>query len=367
MQVNNVSVTNGLLVTLIDLMRKSSSATTKAPTVDFAVDMFDRQDQDTLGPYWSNTEYAIRGGKVVRSVGDTPAANYFASVGGSYAHYSLGAHCFTDQPKNGSAVYSADLTSSDFTCEVVSSVPQYSNPPPPFSDVNSYYSHQSLYAEMHLYYQVAAGAGACVANAQLGVFGLSVMTVDCPAQLHTSLTLQASTPAIVLSRVSLGSQLVVAPVPGEGVLTSFVSNNYTSAIAVVQSGHRDLMAIGLNTITTSCVGDNVAMSVNGAVIYSGTPATVSAKGRTRAGIMTGPESAVNALDAAPNASLGGIVSFKVWRNDIPTPPDESGHGTYVNGRWQYTDKYHTANKDADGNIIRNADGTVASYTYNPEA
>jgi hypothetical protein len=45
-----------------------------------------------------------------------------------------------------------------------------------------------------------------------------------------------------------------------------------------------------------------------------------------------------------------IESFKAWVDGIPEPPDdESGHGTYADGEYTYTDKYH------------------AGGTYNPNA
>jgi hypothetical protein len=49
-----------------------------------------------------------------------------------------------------------------------------------------------------------------------------------------------------------------------------------------------------------------------------------------------------------NAS--NILKFKAWISSIPEPPDdESGHGTYADGEYTYTDKYH------------------AGETYNPNA
>jgi hypothetical protein len=33
-------------------------------------------------------------------------------------------------------------------------------------------------------------------------------------------------------------------------------------------------------------------------------------------------------------------NFKAWVSSIPEPPDESGHGRYINGQYVYSDKYH---------------------------
>lgn len=351
------------------------------PAVDFAVDMFDREDQDTLGPYWSNTEYALRSGMVVRSAGVTPllGTTGYLQVNSTQLQFptyniELPIGATSAYALAGAVVYAADLNSPEFTCVVTAAVPRYDNQPPPKSPASSssaYYSHYITAATTEFIApvaQVAAGAGVCVANSQNAVFGVATQSALCPAQQmsQASTGASASTPETMLSIITRGSTQPVVPIAVDPAIvdTSPINSSYVAAIL---SGSHDVMQVGTNTIAAGCSGDTVTISANGVGLFSGTPATVSRKSRSRAGIMTGPFNAVAAYAAAPNAAVGGVSSFKVWRNDIPEPPNETGHGTYTNGRWQYTDKYHTPVTDASGTVIRNEDGTVAGYTYDPEA
>lgn len=58
---------------------------------------------------------------------------------------------------------------------------------------------------------------------------------------------------------------------------------------------------------------------------------------------------VNLLGVIPTefAVWGGVGvgdgimdNFKTWVSTIPEPPDESGHGKFINGQYVYSDKYH---------------------------
>jgi hypothetical protein len=47
------------------------------------------------------------------------------------------------------------------------------------------------------------------------------------------------------------------------------------------------------------------------------------------------------LWCAATSVLNNVLKFKAWVSSIPEPPDdESGHGTYADGVFTYTDKYH---------------------------
>ena len=39
-----------------------------------------------------------------------------------------------------------------------------------------------------------------------------------------------------------------------------------------------------------------------------------------------------------------IDTFKSWVSSIPEPPDESGHGRYIDGQYVYSDKYHAGSE-----------------------
>lgn len=337
------------------------------PTVDFAVDMFDREDQDTLGPYWSNTGYSIRSGLVISSAGFTPGLGYTGYLSDDVTRYRFLTYNIGTPVVASAVVYAADMSSPDFTCVVRSVVPGYANQAPPLYDGPVYYSHYAeTAADRVASTQVAAGAGVCVANSQNSVYGVATQSALAPAQTMSdaqAVTKTASTPETMVSTITRGS---TAPVVAIAVDPQINSGSGGTQATVVSASH-NVMHVGTNIITARCAGDTVSMSANGVSLFFGVPATVSRKSRSRAGIMTGPFNSAAAYAAAPNAALGGISSFKVWRNDIPEPPNETGHGTYTKGRWQYTDKYHTPVTDKNGTVIRNEDGTVASYTYNPEA
>lgn len=343
--------------------RIDSLAAAAAPAVDFAVDMFDRQDQDTLGPYWSNTEYAIRGGLVIRSAGLTPVIGYSGYLNTINVVYEYLVYNIVGRTTAGAVVYAADLSSTDFVCKITAVVPEYTNVPASLTDAGLYLSHYApTLQERTASTQVATGAGVCVANSQNAVFGVATDTASCPAQTMTDGGNTAATPDTMVSTTTLGSTAPVSTI--EDPLIYVASG---SSVASVAAGKHNIMQVGINTLMAYCVGDTVSLSVNGNTLYSATPTTVSRKSRSRGGIMTGPFNAAAAFVVAPNAAVGGTAGFKIWRNDIPEPPNESGHGTYVSGRWQYTDKYHTPVTDSEGNVIRNEDGTVAGYTYDPEA
>lgn len=373
----NTQAIRGMMGLLIGKLDALGVAPT--PTVDFAVDMFDRQDQDTLGDYWSNTSYAIRNNTVVLATGNAPVITTVGYISTSYAGQSgitsYGMNPFTAP---GSVVYEADISNNDFMCKISAIVPIYDNiaPPRTFIDdsLTANYSHYlSVITDAYKYRQVGAGAGVCVANSQNAAFGVAAQTAHAPSQnvaishLAFGESAAASTPPTVVSRVAIGSDKLVSAMSEDAAVTVSDQSGGSNATAVIYPAKFNVMLVGTNTIIASCSGSTVSISINGAGVYSGTPNTTSARSRSRAGIMTGPESVTAALDVATQSRSGGVTAFKVWRNDIPEPPNESGHGTYVNGRWQYVDKYHTPNTDAEGNVVRNEDGTVASYTYDPEA
>ena len=372
--------------------RIDALAVAAAPTVDFAVDMFDRQDQDTLGPYWSNTNYAIRSNAALLAVGDVPVSTILGFLNGepttptsTFNNYSLRAFAaaIAQTVTPASVVYQVDISSPDFDCVVRANVPTYSNAPPSLlvtggggSSVlySHYVANGTVDANHYPYQQVGVGAGVCIANTQNGAFGVATMTAQMPDQTETEVgafgcgSLTASTPHTVMSRVLIGSDKLASAVPVDPAINDAAAiTSCVDVVAQVNSAKFNIASIGANSLTATCRGDNVSISMNGNMIFNGVPPSVSRKSRARAGIMTGPESITSALAVATSSASGGVTSFKVWRNDIPEPPNESGHGAYTNGRWQYTDKYHTPVTDEDGNVIRNEDGTVANYVYDPEA
>ena len=384
-----------------------------APTVDFAVDMFDREDQDTLGDYWSNTDYVIRGGKMIRSTGTrklladavkATSSAFSRSQTGQYVNPSISMSLTVDGVSSaiGEVIYKADLTSPDFTCETVTFSPaqppmspslgpqtvQYIEPYPTPSD--NYVLTGTAFLSDASDTRIAANGGVCIANSSNAAEGFSASIYEIPTLTANSSAIKdevyiwnnisdtsstsATLPGVSAVRTRYGNSATTRtdpPVSQPVVTESNVdSDNYdcSSSNTIIRAACADGVAsLGNNTSRAVALGETVTMTLNGAIVFQGIPSKVSRKSRSRAGITTPDASITEAALFDLAKPFGGVTSFKVWRNDIPEPPNESGHGTYVNGRWQYADKYHTPNTDAEGSIIRNEDGTVASYTYDPEA
>ena len=344
--------------------RIDSLAVAAAPTVDFAVDMFDRQNQDTLGPYWSGANHVIRANRAITSVGATTAATvaYVSTTFGS-------AYCAVNVYGSAStlveSVYQANLSSSDFTCQAPFFSPSTeweiaaaTLDPDNFVTVDGVVTSGAATG-------LASGGGVCIANSSNAVEGFGVVSYRAPALLASRYGVLCSLPAISAAKVLHGSSVLAAVVLSEA---SKIAASPPSSSCAQYSAAFDIINVGAsNNVSVVCNDNLVTMMLGRNVIFSGAPAAVSRKSRVRAGLTTPNANVAAAKVLFPAADAGGITRFKVWRNDIPEPPDESGHGTLVNGRWQYTDKYHTPVVDEDGNIVRNEDGTVASYVYDPEA
>lgn len=127
---------------------------------------------------------------------------------------------------------------------------------------------------------------------------------------------------------------------------------YNTVTAPTDAATTPPLRVGLNTFTASAIGNTYTFSINGVAFYTITSALMT--NRSRAGFCN---QACNALAAIVNNNLAftGLTYFKAWRSDQPEPPSQSGHGTYVGGKYTYSDKYHAYNKA----------GT--SFIYNPNA
>lgn len=361
--------------------RIDALAPVPAPTVDFAVDMFDREDQDTLGGYWSSPDWAIRDGRAVRGgdIGPTTmiAADGLRVLGGSSVTRQanvVGGGVLSLR----ACVYAADITNPDFTAEIVfyASNSVYDgagtinpNPSGPyiFLDGIDYYFGSTSAPRT-----VANGAGVAVANSNNTAEGIAISTWRAPGVIVHSGRAQAvldSVPAAVLRRGTSIAVNTISPVGEETRQAEATDPGLATHRATHPSASYSVPIVlgGNNVARVVCAGDTAQFSVNGMVVFTGILTTVSRKSRTRAALIDFAGSILAAVVANPWGEFGGINSFKVWRNDTPEPPNETGHGTYTNGRWQYTDKYHTPVTDATGTVIRNEDGTVASYVYDPEA
>ena len=383
--------------------RIDALATAPTPTVDFAVDMFDRQDQGTLGDYWEPNGFGILNGRAVLVEGSTALNTILTAIASTNIFFVFGPSQPT-QTLTGiirmhnfgwdtiiSSVYAGNITSPDYTCEIIASVPPKTigeQLPDQTTSVSystgaggSGYSTRSVIIDGGVADSLATNFGVCIADARNNSTGVCVSAGELPgASAAASSTTQESinppvtysaasnTPGGVICDVRYGNANASKQLLQQEIVSAAQSTStlVSTSITVVPATY-GVASLGYNSVRVRNDGLITTFTVNGIVVSSGVSKTVARKDRTRAGIASSQRNAAAVADLYPALSVGGITSFKVWRNDIPEPPSETGHGTLVNGRWQYTDKYHTPVVDEDGNIVRNEDGTVASYVYDPEA
>ena len=359
----------GQTAEIIRLLRAAGLGVKSAPTVDFAVDMFDRQDQDTLGPYWSNsTSYSIRSGVVVLGVGaasvsDIVAGSTYMSCADLYLSVQATEKGYGISSSIVEAIYQADIADNNFQCRV-QSIAMDTQPGDSYSKTISGIcgvaytcAGQTVTATVNSsfssYATVVSNAGVCVANSSNVAEGLTA-SIFRAQQLNVSASSNICGP----KSASYGDNSMLAKVKYGNSVASTAIMPESPADNVITASY-GVGATGTNIFSAICTGDIVSMSLNGVLIFSGKQTTVALKSRSRAGIMAPASNIVAAYLAVPAAPMSGVSSFKVWRNDIPEPPNQTGHGAYKDGTWHYSDKYHTPIEDAEGNIT--------GYTYNPEA
>lgn len=361
--------------------RIDALAPVPTPTVDFAVDMFDRSDSATLGSYWEGEEkFSILGGTVLAAVPTAAALDNLVQLSGLVPITSTSAYMTAAL---NSAVYRAVMSSADITVKTMSKAG------------DGLVDYDRFYASWYRVFggnavevverprQIGDYGGACIASSSgnavdaVGVARCIVPRTDTRYDFTDQFGVQTieerALPGAPRSmvRVIHGNELY-SKVPASGPFAGpfagaeVISGNIVITRLASIGAENVLPDTGDISVIMVCSGDIVTASINGELVYSKKSALVAQRSRERAGI-AGP--AVNVVGLADSLGItpGGTREFKVWRNDIPEPPNETGHGVYKDGQWQYTDKYHTPMTDANGTVIRNEDGTVAGYTYDPEA
>lgn len=369
---------------IIRLLREVKGATT-APKVDFIVDMFDREDQDSLGSYWSNREYGLRGNVVVYEGGDGKYATVATAVATWNGTSNIGkvdVHGVANTLAQN--IYLADLTSQNFTCEVglVFSPSIYPRTSSAGGTSSTRFLTVSVDGQSHTGAPgagpapsyapgLAAHGGACVANDQNKADGFGFSRFNVPSlyayatdvQAGVTYVASADIPAWDGVKLMRGNDITVAAAPlseSSNVISmmEYGSSYWLQAAAGSSEPHsKGVVSGNAHTARIVCQGDIVTMTLDGVTVFSGRSPYVSPLSRTRAGFMTPAANMIASLLELGAPTAFGITSFKAWRNDVPKPPDQSGHGTYEVGKFLYADKYHTAIKDDGGNII--------GYNYDP--
>ncbi|MHB1097924.1 MAG: hypothetical protein ACYCZR_00085 [Burkholderiales bacterium] len=361
--------------------RIDALAVAAQPVVDFAVDMFDRSDSATLGSYWEGEEkFSIIAGTVISASATTAVATPLVTVSGMVPSNTVSAYV---TGAISSAVYRATLSTPDMSVKTVS------------REGDGLVGYDRFYASWYRVFggtevvviekpiQIGDYGGACIASSTgsavdaVSVARCIVPQTDTRYEFIDSFGVQTLEVRILpgaprsMTRVVHGNELY-SKVPAAGPY----AGPYAGAVLISGSipisrsggvGAENVLPVGGDVhVLMECTGDTITASVGGELVYTKKSTLVPQRSRDRAGIAA---PAINTVGLADSLGVnpGGTREFKVWRNDIPEPPNETGHGTYTNGRWQYTDKYHTPVTDASGTVIRNEDGTVASYIYDPEA
>lgn len=373
-----------------------AKSTTQIPTVDFIVDVFDRPDS-SLGGYWEETGWVLRNNRaavnkalnvssgnnvsagitlyslgfsneiplLVKTLSTLPSVNTAFSVSGA-DNYSV------------STKYNAKLSSTKFNVKIVFDVLPGSYQP----------------AIRNVYNGVGATGLQAVGKSQNGQAlashaGISVYDGLSAQAVHAAV---ADSPAVSLSGVAvtnyptpvISNMTVSEGANKTGVLAignlagASLTTNVAAPVKTVTGGldentlQNGVFSLGFgpyvngfdtgdNILSMSVDGPSVTISLNGSLVYTGTPGFVVSA--TRVGLSAGYGGITGALftinkilaDAGkPPIAAAGTKSFKAWISTISEPGNQTGHGTVVRGALIWSDKYHSLNLDG-------------SYSYNPNA
>lgn len=365
----------------------SSTAATVLPTVDFAVDIFDRPDSGVLTGYWQDEDgnWGLRNNRAICQAGTTsnttiqsstttataanppvPPGDFSTSGSSTYEGKITGGATvpFVGQTRANN-LYAAKISSKDINVEVKFELTTASLGSVA-TVVTNLVSGNTDTAKNLINLALGNTAGAVFGNVGgrfLGVatsFGIlpditaqnsssvwdarasqgpaSISSVSSVGQTATGFTVFAgnlsdssSFSTALAGSFTSGTTLNTVNTTGDFALTQGVSRITTSGNFLSPPS----LNIGANTLLVTAVGDTYNIYINGVLLLTKTTAVMI--DRSMAGI-TGY--AMNVLGAIieNGFSYAGITSFRVWIAGGADPGHQSGHGTYAGG---YSDKYHS--------------------------
>lgn len=384
------------------LSKVLSQAAPTLPKVHFCVDMFDRPDSGTLGPYWTDDAgaWALVDNKVVYQLGTydqvglqtvdshalVPGVNYDNTNAALSVSQAYG-HATEDQQRT--SMYKAKLLTGDmqarvrFTC--VSST---------FSQADFVYPNESIYnagtITKNFYNVFLSGAGIGFGGPTSGrVLSFSLLGAPTPAIYANPLTagpgiwgevtgvetLYVPSHGFPAGGTIYGTYGILTPGAnayadmiyafGQSIASATQGTDPTAdysvydattyqSITATTSGTDYLgtqsptgggVVVGTNELYMTTYGNVYSVYLNGSLIYSVTSKIMV--DRAQVGFSTFTENLSALFEAFPSLTRYGVTSFKAWPLGAAEPPDQSGHGTYVDGTVKYSDKYHAVDGSYD--------------------
>lgn len=377
------SIINNKVGYLIALAAKERQEVETVGTFDFIVDMFDRDDADDLGNYWSNNVgFAIRDGVCVgnssKSLIATTIGAYTSRTGlerGRVARSRLVIHSvssyfykyFNTYSGNGEKTnrHKAKLTSNVFNIKIKVNVEEC------FGDISLSNQFSSVVFGKDATTKLTTSF---VLNHQESVSVPSSYISSSSAVYALSVSASASGGAYgkdgVAASYTIGTDgLNLKTVPYRSV----VEGNSDSDYAV--NGGRSLNAkaytsgssleispefrVGDNEIITTVNADNeYSLYANGNIIDNYETSYIVERSFVGIGFTELNNLAIQHI----HGKAVGIKSFKAWVDGMPEPPDETGFGVFNkdNIDFYYRDKYHQRIRDQITN-------DVIGFSYDPLA
>lgn len=377
------SIINNKVGYLIALAAKERQSVDSIGQFDFIVDMFDRDDADDLGEYWSNTEgFAIRNGVCISNSStalvNSLVAKYLISTTQNRVSIGSGNVVFHSFPVFSKEYFSyfgsgektnrhkAKLTSNVFNLKIKVNVEQIigdialSNQPS--LNIFGKDAKTKLNTNFTLHHQETVEVPDADYTVSVPDYGLNASAIASGGEFGGN--------GIAASYVIGSTGLNIKTEPffniqqGNSASDSDTSSGGRSiTITSSTSGISRKMSpeynVGDNYILTTVDANNdYSLYVNDNLIYSYNTSFIVE--RAFVGIGFAEINNLSILHTYGKAI--GIKSFKAWIDGMPEPPDESGFGVFNkdNIDFYYRDKYHQRIKDADT-------GEVIGFDYDPLA
>ncbi|MBN46287.1 MULTISPECIES: hypothetical protein [unclassified Methylophaga] len=387
------------------------AAEQELPAVDFIVDNFDRGDADNLGSYWEDNAqniYLIRSGaaisnKLVQDVRNTVAGDGFLVASGSltgheiisesYARLTVGGQVFSETTNLGSvtAVANARLRNPYAVNWAFGDIIHYKTPikkcsgiylellvdVPDLDVVKFFYEVPGKWKIFPIIQEVLHGIffGGSISEGnfdgeslafRVANFYKTLFYVDAGAATNSSKTVTVNASPVehsILNNEGLATHVIYKTIAGEKISlctdsehvsidkivssdindsADLYSQSSVTGIDVLSSGHAELS--GQAKMLFHISNDVVSLHLNNNLIFN-----VSVSQKTDFSGLIALAPSMSMLEQF-GEYFHGIKRVRVWRDDIPEPPDsESGHGYYNNETetFQYTDRYHSIDEEGE--------------------
>ena len=360
------------LKALLGRIAASSGITGSAtPTVDFAVDMFDRADSDDLGGYWADTtgSWAIRSGICIPRGALRPAIAVPPALT-AIGIQTLAIPGTTNEPPNASNSYEITRVSANslFATLGMSNFTMTNQYNATFSaDLNVKVTFNisaaefsagvrqsgNMFSDQHVHAANTFGAfvGTTAAKRLGVVFGHTKYPPTTSLAMGTAPTFGYSSFDWMYGVFGDFSTATtdITPTSPSGLVLANNSFSYSGFTATYNSSADSTptaftntavtgstpLVVGSNTLLLRAQGSSYQVSLNGTAVFSGVSTAIIS--RTCAGLAVFGADILTAISQF-GFPVYGITSFKAWPVGQVEPADQTGYGTYAGG---YRDKYHS--------------------------